>query len=126
MCVTLRLIWDPLFHRHNKKSIVKSAKSCFWRSFNIFMSNFGQLSYTVKCKLFNQYFCYFYGSQLCSLKSTLVESMCVDWRIALRSLWRVDPRPHCDLITAVSNQILLILSLKKKIYKMYICMFKYF
>ena len=37
----------------DKKSIVKSAKSCFWRSFNIFMSDFGQLSYIVKCKLFN-------------------------------------------------------------------------
>ena len=41
--------------------------------------------------------------------------MCVDWRKALRSLWRVDPRTHCDLITAVSNQIPLILSMKKKI-----------
>ena len=39
--------------------------------------------------------------------------MCVDWRKALRSQWRVDPRTHCDLITAVSNQILLIFSLKK-------------
>ena len=53
------------------------------------------------------------------LKSTVVESMCVDWRKELRSLWRVDPRTHCDLITTVSNQIPLILN------KMYICMFKY-
>ena len=52
--------------------------------------------------------------------------MCVDWRKALRSLWRVDPRTHCDLITAVSNQIPLILSLKFFLYKIYICMFKYF
>ena len=97
----------------DKKSIVKSAKSCFWRSFNIFMSDFGQQSYIVKCKLFNHYCCSFYGSPLWSLKSTIVESMCVDWRKSLRLLWRVDPRTHCDLITAVSNQIPLILSLKK-------------
>ena len=45
----------------DKKSIVKSAKSCFWGSFNIFMSDFGQLSYIVKCKLFNQYCFSFYG-----------------------------------------------------------------
>ena len=101
----------------DKKSIVKSAKSCFWRSFNIFMSDFGQLSYIVKCKLFNQYCCSFYGSPLWSLKSTIVESMCVDWRNALRSLWRVDPRTHCDLITAVSNQIPLILSLIERFIK---------
>ena len=43
----------------DKNSIVKSAKSCFRRSFNIFMSDFGQLSYTVKCKLFHQYYCTF-------------------------------------------------------------------
>ena len=43
----------------DKKSIVISAKSCFWRSFNIFISDYGQLSYTVKCKLFNQYYCSF-------------------------------------------------------------------
>ena len=55
----------------DKKSIVKSAKSCFWRSLNIFISDFGQLSYTVKCKLFKQYCCSFYGSPLRSLKSKM-------------------------------------------------------
>ena len=50
--------------------------------------------------------------------------MCVDWRKALRSLWHVDPRTHCDLITAVSDQIQLILSLNF-FNTIYICMFKY-
>ena len=81
------------------------------------MSDFGQLSYIIKCKLFNQYCCSFYGSPLWCLKSTIVKSMCVDWRNTLRSLWRVDPRTHCDLITAVSNQRPLILSLKKSFIK---------
>ena len=88
------------------------------------MSDFGQLSYIVKCKLFNQYCCSFYGSPLWSLKSTIVESMCVGWRKALRSVWRVDPKTHCDLITAVSNQIPLILSLKKIFIKLYNCIVK--
>ena len=69
----------------DKKSIVKSAKSGFRRSFNIFMSDFGQLSYTVKCKLCNQYYCSFYRSPLGSLMSTVVDSMCVDCRKTLRS-----------------------------------------
>ena len=43
--------------------------------------------------------------------------MCVDWRKALRSLWRVNPRTHCDLITTVSNQMSLILSLKTRFIK---------
>ena len=33
---------------------------------------------------------------------------------ALSSMWRVDPRTQCDLITQVSNQIPLILNVKKK------------
>ena len=33
----------------------------------------------IKCKLFNQYCCYFYGSPLWSLKSEVLEFMCVDW-----------------------------------------------
>ena len=63
----------------DKKSIVKSAKSCFWRSFNILclilvnchiLSNVNYLI-NIDC-------CSFYGSPLWSLKSTIVESMCVD------------------------------------------------
>ena len=46
------------------------------------MSDFEQLSYTVKCKPCNQYYGYLYRSPLWSLKSTIVESMCVDWRKA--------------------------------------------
>ena len=34
----------------NKKSTVKSAKSCFWRSFDIVISDLGQLSCSVKCQ----------------------------------------------------------------------------
>ena len=89
------------------------------------MSDFGVLSYIVKCKLFNQYCCSVYGSPLWSLKSTLVESMFVDLREALRSLWCVDPRTHCDLITAVSNLIPLILSLNF-FNKICTCILKYF
>ena len=104
----------------DKDSIVKSAKSCLWRGLDIFMSDFRQLSYTVKFKLFNQYCCSFYGSPLWSLKSTVVESMCVEWRKALRSMWRADPKTHCDLITDVSKQIPLILSLKKYVENVYL------
>ena len=55
----------------------------------------------------------------------VVESLCVDWRKALRSLWHVDPKTHCDLITTVSDQIPLILSLNI-FNQIYLCMFKYF
>ena len=95
-------------HLQIRKVLLNQQNIVSGEVFNIFMSDFGQLSYIVKCKLFNQYCSSFYGSPLWSLKSIIVESMCVDWRKTLRSLWRVDSRTHCDLITAVSNQIPLI------------------
>ena len=51
-----------------------------------------------------------------------MESMCVDWIKALRSLWGGVPRTHCDLNTAVSNQILLLLSLKINLKCMSACL----
>ena len=63
---------DHFISSTDKNSIGKPGKSCLWRSFNIFMSHFGQLPYTVKCNLFNPYFCSLYGSLLWSLKSTIV------------------------------------------------------
>ena len=50
VCGKLVDMCDPTTHLGHlisyadKKSIVKSYKSCLWRSFNIFMSDFGQLS----------------------------------------------------------------------------------
>ena len=64
--------------------------------------------------MFNQYCCSFYGSPLWSISGAAVQALCVDWRKALRSMWRLNPRTHCDLITALSSQIPLIVSLKKR------------
>ena len=76
---------DHFISSTDKKNIINAAQSCIWRNFNICMSDFGQLSYTIKCKLLNKDCCSFYGSPLWSLKNTVVQSMCVDWINALRS-----------------------------------------
>ena len=98
---------------NDRDNITKSAKSSFWKSFNILIAEFGKLSPFVISKLFNQYCCSFYGSPLWSISGAAVQALCVDWRKALRSMWRLNPRTHCDLITALSSQIPLIVSLKK-------------
>ena len=54
---------------------------------------------------------------LWSISGAAVQALCVDWRKALRSMWRLNPRTHCDLITALSSQIPLIVSLKKRFAK---------
>ena len=47
----------------------------------------------------------------------MIQSLCVDWRKALRGVWSVNNRTHYDIITSLSNQFPLILSLKKRIIK---------
>ena len=84
-----------------RDNITKSAKSSFWKSFNNLIAEFGKLSPFVISKLFNQYCCSFYGSPLWSISVTAAQALCVDWRKALRLMWRLNPRTHCDLITAL-------------------------
>ena len=88
----------------DRESISLTAKSCFWKSFNNFISNFGHTYSFIKCSLFKQFCCSFYGSPLWNLNGPGVQSLCVDWRKSLRSLWRVHPMTHCDVIAALSDQ----------------------
>ena len=68
----------------------------------------------MKSKLFSLYCCSFYGAPLWPLQSTAVQQICTDWRKALRSLWNVSPRTHCDIIAALANQMPLIITLEKR------------
>ena len=81
------------------------------------IAEFGKLSPFIISKLFNQYCYSFYGSPLWPISGAAVQTLCVDWRKALRSMWRLTPRTHYDLITALSSQIPLIVSLKKRFAK---------
>ncbi len=57
---------------NDKDSIPKSANASFWRSFNLFRSDLGHIYSFIKCKLFQQYCCSFYGAPLRSLISVHV------------------------------------------------------
>ena len=99
---------------NDRDNITKSAKSTFMKSFNILIAEFGKLSPFVISIVFNQYCCSFYESPLWSISGAAVQVLCVDWRKALGPIWRLNPRTHCDLITALSSKIPLIVSLKKR------------
>ena len=51
------------------------------------------------------------------LEGAMIQSLCVDWRKALRCVWSVNNITHCDIITSLSNQFPLILRLKKRFIK---------
>ena len=78
----------------DRDCITMAAKNNFWKCFNMFIANFGQLYCCIKIKLFNQFWCSFYGSPLWYLNGAAVQSLCVDWRKSLKSLYGVFTQQH--------------------------------
>ncbi len=48
----------------DKECIINAAKNSFWRSFNLFISDYGHIYSFLKKLLFRQYCCSYYGSPL--------------------------------------------------------------
>ncbi len=69
------------------------------------------------CKLFKQYCRSFYGVSLWFLSSHIVNKACTAWRKAVRKMWRPSPMTHCDVITLISDCILLEVSLQLRFCK---------
>ena len=82
---------DKTIHLGN----VLSTTNC---SVNRCMSEFGSLQTKVKNKLFHQYCCALYGSQLWPLWHDSVNKMSIQWRNALRKVWKLLYCSHRDLI----------------------------
>lgn len=98
-------------------SMVTAANAHFWRSFNLFHADFGNIHPFVKCKLFKQYCSSFYGAPLWLLSSHAVNNVCVSWRKALRKVWRLSPMTHCNVITLLSECYPLDICLKQRFCK---------
>ncbi len=109
---------DHLGHRisvnNNNKAMITAAIAQFWKSYNIFMSDFGAIYSFLKCKLFKQYCCSFYGSNLWLLTSDKCKDICVAWRKSLRKVWNVPYMTHKRVIAILSNCLPLECSLEKR------------
>ncbi len=101
---------------YNKDCAVTAAKIGFWRSFNLFKSDYGHTYSFLKGQLSVQYCCCYYCSPLWPLSGDGLDSPCVTWRKALRAIWRIHPMTHCDIITVTVGQPL-ILSFKSHFVK---------
>ena len=60
--------------------------SQFWKSFNMLRADFGAIDSKIKCLLFKQYCCTFYGAPLWRNNGASLRHVCVAWRKALRSV----------------------------------------
>ena len=89
----------------DQESCVHEAIAQFWRSFNIFRSDFGHIYSSLQCQLFKKYCCSFYGSPIWSVLSKGFSDICIAWRRALRKIWKISNRTHCDLVAELSNSV---------------------
>ena len=64
--------------------------------FNIFMGDFQGIKSKLKCELFSTYCTSYYGSNLCDFHR--LDSLEVQWRKALRRIWILPYRAHCNLL----------------------------
>ncbi len=103
----------------DSNSLVKSAINSFWRGFNLFAAEFGSSYGFVKCTLFKQYCCSFYGSHLWALNSKGFKTLYVAWRKALRMLWMVHHMTHNDIIATMSEMLPLEIHLNYRFAKFY-------
>ncbi len=71
--------------------------------FNRFRSDLGPIYSFIKCKLFQQYCCSFYGAPLWALNRKATEDICIAWRKALWILWGLHPMTHCNILAGLSN-----------------------
>ena len=83
----------------------------------MFMADFSYIKMNVKCNLFKQYCCSYYGAALWDLQSKSVGTICTAWRKALRELWGLAPLTHGDVIALLSDSLPLLVILKQRFSK---------
>ena len=101
----------------NEDDMTNEGIKIFNVNFNIFMSEFSTCRILVKNKLFNQYCCFYYGSQLWPLYNNSFNDVCTKWRKAVRRIWNLPYNTHCGLLPLVSEQCPIEISLNCRFVK---------
>ena len=92
-----------LLDTKDKCGAVEDGLTNFNVSYNRFISKFKTCRVSVKNKLFGQYCCAFYGSQLWPLWNKRFNNVCTQWRKAIRNVWNVPYRAHCDMLPIIAD-----------------------
>ena len=72
---------------------------------NMFHLDFGSLQTEIKNRLFKQYCCSYYGTQLYNLCSNDIYNICRAWRVGFRKIWGLPNMTHCNLLYMLGNII---------------------
>ena len=97
----------------------------FISSVNRLMANFGFLPSSIIQKLFSNYCCSFYGSQIWEVSAKAIPKLCTTWNKAIRKIWKLPNTTHTNLLTSIANQMhvkeQLVCRFAKFVHKMQTC-----
>ena len=87
-------------------SLLNSVQADFNQKVNSFIGEFKHLSCVIKNDLFSKFCTSLYGANLCALyDENSMAKMCIQYRKALRKIWCLPYRTHCELIPFISDQL---------------------
>jgi len=75
------------------------------KQINELLSYFGKLDAIAKLQLLYSYCSNLYGSELWDLSCTVLDSLSVSWRRALKNVWKLSLNIHGNLIYALSREV---------------------
>jgi hypothetical protein len=75
---------------------------------NNVLSTFGKLDSVTKNALLHTFCSSLYGSVTWNMSHTEIDRVCSTWRIALRRVWGLPPNAHCDIVSALGSQRVLL------------------
>ena len=87
-----------ILHENIYHSDVSKCVSDFNRQSNAFLANFKHATSHFRNHLFHKYCSSFYGSQILPMYEGSFNDIFKAWRMALRRVWRVPWRTHCNLL----------------------------
>ena len=116
MCTNAEYLGN-LFSSNDENSMIDAGIRNFNVHFNYFMANFGTCKTLVKNKLFNQYCCFYYGSQLWPLYNKEFTDLNIKWRKAIRRVWNLPYNAHCDMLPLISEHYPIDISLTSRFIK---------
>ena len=106
-----------IFNTENNYNAIEEGITTFNVSFNSFLAKFNTCRISVKDKLFHQYCCSYYGSQLWPLWNSQFENICLKWRKAIRKIWELPYRTHCVMLPIIADAFPIEVSLECKFVK---------
>ena len=83
--------------------LVTPIVSSFNRQFNAFIGDLDCLSSHVKGSLFQQYCTSLYGVLFSQLYHVEFNKLCINWRKAMRRLFKLPCRAHCNLLPVITD-----------------------